>query len=352
MARSINQSVVREAVNVTTTVVGLGRIAPLWLPTLLARPDVVLRGAIDRAGCAAQRAAELGLTCRVATDLGALEPGGLVVNLTPTHAHRNVIEAAFAAGSDVFTEKPLVADLGDAIALVELAERASRRLLVMQNRRATAGARALRDIVESDVIGAASSFRNEVTLGVEPTGVLERNDRPLLREMGIHSLDLGRYLAGVHATAVLAHEFTPAGSLFAGPPAATCIVELADGAELTFHGNWAAPGGRTTWNGRWRISGSRADAVWDGAGDLRVEGPQGDFRPHHLDGGDPSGHARAIGEGLDALLAGRQPPVDGREHLRSLALVAAALRSGTERRWATIEEVVADARAGRPVPCA
>jgi predicted dehydrogenase len=348
-------------------VVGAGRISPHWIPTLMRQPDVEIVGVVDAApDDAAARLAELGLDCRVfATLQQALRGGGanLVVNLTPVDAHRGVIEEAFAAGCDVLSEKPLAPTLGEALWLAELSRTHERTLGVMQNRRNTVHAQRIRAELAAGMLGPVSSLSAELTMSLTPTAAVASKPHPLLQEMTIHTFDMARSFSSEEPVEVFAHEFSPPGSPYAGPPAAVCVFALSGGGAFTFHGNWAAPGHATSFNGRWRIAGARGTVCWDSR-----SAPVCEFEGDRLAFGAPPeprrevwratteddemGHEWSIGEFLDALSAGRRPHMDAEENVKSLAMVAAALRSADLRRWVTVEEVVRDAEAGQGVACA
>jgi predicted dehydrogenase len=348
-------------------VVGVGRISPFWFPPLMRQPDVEVVRVVDAdVRGATERLAALGVDCTVTASLPealAETDADLVVNLTPVEAHRQVIETAFAAGCDVFTEKPLTTTLDEALELVDLAARTGRTLGVMQNRRNTVQSRRIRAEIEAGTIGTPSAYSAELTMFLEPTAVVARKPHPMLQEMTIHVFDQARYYAGEDPVAVIAHEFSPPGTSYGGPAAAVCVWELPSGGAFVFNGNWGAPGHASTFNGRWRISGTLGTVFWDSSSDPVAEFESGrrafgEIPPPRREVwttaqvDDLLGHAASIDEFFEARRAGRPPRVDGRDNLRSLAMVAAALRSAAERRWVTIDEVLSDAAAGGRVACA
>jgi predicted dehydrogenase len=111
-------------------IVGCGNIAGPYAQTLLAHPNLILRGATS---AHLKRAEDFVATYggRVYPSLDALledDEVDLVVNLTVHYAHAEVIRRCLSAGKDVYSEKPLALTSEEARDLVELAEQKGRRL--------------------------------------------------------------------------------------------------------------------------------------------------------------------------------------------------------------------------------
>jgi predicted dehydrogenase len=123
---------------------------------------------------------------------------------TPTSAHRAVVDAALAAGTPVFCEKPLDRDLAAAAALVDAvadAGVASQSGLVL---RSAPVFRALRDLVQGGRLGApmAAVFRDDQYFPIRGTYASEwRADVTqagggCLIEHSIHDVDILRFCFG------------------------------------------------------------------------------------------------------------------------------------------------------------
>jgi predicted dehydrogenase len=261
----------------------------------------------------------------------------VVVNLTPPAIHRQIVEAAFALGCHVLSEKPLAMTLDDAQALVTAARRAGRWLSVMQNRRFDHGVRTMRDGIAEGRIGRPSMLACDLLLAPHFGGFRDRMASPLLLDMAIHPFDQARLLTGLEPVAVTCHEFNPVGSWYAGAAAAVCLFELEDGSVFSFRGSWAAPGFATHWNGMWRVSGSTGTVLWDGEGD-----PIGEvavqptapalFHPTRRQVWERTwpgrtGHAGCLDEMLAALRLDRPAETDAADNVRSLTMVLGALES-------------------------
>lgn len=328
-----------------TIVIGAGFVARFWLPALAARDDVDVVALVDPDD---GRAAELAATHAVVAPvyrslddaLRRTEPD-LAVNLTPPALHRPVIETVLAAGCDVLTEKPLAPNFADARAIVDAANAAGRALSVMQNRRHHPAIVRLREGVESGALGDVVQLSADMYMAMRREVLhFVGEAHPLLLDMAIHTFDQARFLTGADPVAAVCHELHPPHSWFDGAAAAVCTFELDDGSLFSYRGSFIAEGFETSYDAAWRIVGARGTAVWDSVGaPAFAAGEEREERWPVAPPRDVTGHAAAVDVLLDALAAGRPAPTDGVDHLRSLAMVFAAIRSAEERRRVTIAEI-------------
>ena len=338
-------------------VVGLGAISPEWLRSLGMHEDVDVVALVDSdvERAEAQRTA-FGLSCPVFADLAtaiASERAELVVNLTPPTFHRQITEIAIAGGCDVIVEKPLTADLTDAVALVRSAGAAGRTITVMQNRRYHPAIRAMRDGVAAGTIGTLVDISTDMFLWhVFRNTFLAEMDSPLLRDMAIHPFDAARAITGADALTVQALEWSSPSSWMSGAPAATAAFELSNGSVFSYRGSWVAEGASTSYDGAWRVGGTHGTFTWDGDLQLGLETvrrPEGPYEPGVVERTEtsvpavPSGHAIAVAAILDDFREGRPPETVASDNLQSLAMVDAAVRSSRERRTIEIADVLAEA---------
>jgi predicted dehydrogenase len=86
-----------------------------------------------------------------------------VVIASPQATHREIAEAAFAAGKPVFCEKPLGASLGDAEAMVAAAEASGLANMIGFNYVRTPATQFARRLLADGTIGAVTWFRGEHT---------------------------------------------------------------------------------------------------------------------------------------------------------------------------------------------
>ena len=185
--------------------VGLGGHGRRIQSAVTAVPDVVVAAVYDpnveeadaaarRFGCAASPSFEALLTT---------EGLDAVVLVTPNAVHRSQAEAAFAAGLDVFVEKPIANTVADGRAMVDAAERSGRVLMVGHNIRFGRAARTAKEWLEEGRIGEVVSAEihysaNNVQKGTHEGWRFQPGQCPLLpmMQLGIHAVDLVHYLLG------------------------------------------------------------------------------------------------------------------------------------------------------------
>ena len=126
-----------------------------------------------------------------------------VALVTPNALHRRQAEAAFAAGLDVFVEKPIANTVADGLAMVRAAEAAGRVLMVGHNMRRSRAARRARTLIAAGRVGVVVSaelhFASEQALHLPASSWrLQPEACPLLpmMQLGIHGVDLLHYLLG------------------------------------------------------------------------------------------------------------------------------------------------------------
>jgi predicted dehydrogenase len=114
-------------------------------------------------------------------------------------AHGQAVRAGLEAGCHVLVEKPFVTDLEEARELTESAEAKGLTLGVVQNWRTRSNSQALKRALEAERIGPVSHIFFRYLRDREkphlPDYLFDEPD-PILWAMGIHHLDLFRYLLG------------------------------------------------------------------------------------------------------------------------------------------------------------
>jgi predicted dehydrogenase len=272
--------------------------------------------------------------------------------VVPLAAHAAVTEAALRHGLHVLVEKPFTETLEEAQALVAQAERQGLHLMVNQNYRHFAAPRTFRRLVATGELGHVAS------MAVDFWKMFDENYRyfflaePLLSDMAIHHFDLMRFILQDEPVAVSAMSWSEPATPFEGRPAAACLVRFRGGAVVSYRGTWISRGPDTVWGADWRIDGSEQAAL----GTFR--GNQGDRRgedrvtlfaaadapiaaplvatPFTDRAGAVAGFVEWVrsGSAADGLSTGR-------DNLRSLALMHAAIRSAAEGgRLVAIAEVM------------
>jgi predicted dehydrogenase len=276
--------------------------------------------------------------CREAADLTELladdEVEGLLV--ATTHAsHRELIEAAAAAGRHVFVEKPLTLSVDDGRAAVDAAARAGIVLQVGHQRRRLPAHRAIRALLDDGSLGdiemleANHSLPNGFSL---PDEAWRRNpgQSPLgsMTSLGIHQIDNFHYLAGrvagVSAVARPGRDAVTAAGSEGGviDEAAALLFDFESGAVGTLLTSFFTP-----WNIRLAVHGTEGAAFADDDGSRLEVQRRGERQrePRALEEVDTV--ADQLVEFAAAVRGERTPEVGGEEALEVIAVMEAAVES-------------------------
>jgi predicted dehydrogenase len=322
-----------------------------WLQAIVATPDlaeaITIVGLVDLNREAAQSlASEFGLEGAViGSDLSAViaaTKADLVFDVVVPAARYGVVSTALKAGCHVLSEKPMATSLAEAASLVDLAAEAAKVHAVVQNRRFISGVRRMRRFVESGVIGDLTGVHCDFFIGPHFGGFREEMNNVLLLDMAIHTFDAARFVAGKKPLAVYCVENNPPGSWFRHGASAHALFEFSDEVVFTYRGSWCAEGRRTSWESAWRLTGIKGMLTWDGdeAFEAGVTGTEpGLLRgysavnvPGPLKKEETHGHASVIASFIEAIRTGKRPETDGRDNIRSLAMVFGAIESAKSGR--------------------
>jgi len=289
--------------------------------------DEELRAAAERFGCDASTSYDAVL------DRGDVEA---VVLVTPNHLHREQAEAAFAAGLDVFVEKPIANTCTDGLAIIDAARRSERLLMVGHNMRFSRATQKAREVLLDGRLGTVVNV--EIHFSADNTRRLPadawrlRPDQcPLLpvMQLGIHGIDLVHYLLGpirnVHA---VARSVTTSPDVI---DSVTAVFELDGGSAGTLVSNYC-----TQVLFEYRINGTEGTlrctphSCWfrsaedtDGRGDGPAEFY--DYTEH-----DRESYLLQMEAFGRAVRLGERPEIDGWDGLQALAVVEALQRSAAE----------------------
>ena len=337
-------------------VVGLGAVSTEWLRILGRRDDVEVVALVDpNAALAQERRVAFELDAPIFGDVAEAidrERVDLVIALTPADLHRSVAEAGLRAGCDVIVEKPMTADLSEAVALVAAARETGKTVAVMQNRRYHSAIRRLRAEAAAGRIGEVVDVSADMFLWHRyPNTFLTDMDSPLLRDMAIHQFDMARAITRQDAVTVQAVEWGSPTSWMRGSAAAAATFELSGGGAFSYRGSWVAEGASTTYDGSWRVGGTRGAMTWDSEAELTietVERPNGPYAPGVSSrevadvaaSRERTGHEIALEAILEALRSGDDPETVAVDNLKSLAMVVGAVESSKLRRTVVLADLL------------
>jgi predicted dehydrogenase len=326
-------------------VIGAGYWGPNLMRNFAASPEFELRWVCDLDDDRARKALGPMSAVRVTTAVDEVlaDPDVAAVAVaTPAASHLEVAGAALAAGKHALVEKPLAASYGEALSLVEEADRRGLTLMCDHTYCYTPAVAKIREVVHSGLLGDVQYVDSvRVNLG------LVRRDIDVLWDLAPHDLSILDFILpeGCRPQAVAAHGADPIG---AGRVCiAYLILQLTGGAIAHAHVNWLSPTKiRTT-----IIGGSKRTLVWDDlhptqrisifdrgvdltiADDLRDDERREALISYRL--GDMvapalperEGLAGVVDEFARAIREDRKPLTDGRSGLRVLDVLEAASAS-------------------------
>ena len=328
--------------------VGCGGFGRRWVQVLGGKPPVEVAALVDINRAALKEAAaklsvpEERCFDSVEKALRAVE-ADILINVTPPAVHKPIALSAFRAGLHVLTEKPLADTPANCRAMVAGAARYRKKLMVSQNYRFRPWARTVRKLIDTKALGALGScairFYKRPDFGRSYRVYM---DYPLLVDMSIHHFDLMRYCLGVDPARVYATGWAPRWSYFTHQAACQALFEMTKGVHVTYDANWVARGQETGWNGDWRIECSEG-AIWvtEEDGQMVVEADPGSGRatgkkklrvrtkagPVKLARLRTTDQEYSLVEMVNAIAGRRQPETSGKDNLKSIAMVFAAIDS-------------------------
>jgi inositol 2-dehydrogenase len=182
--------------------IGLGRLGRVYARDLATRiPCTRLVAVADVDQAAVDKVTQEFDVARGSTDPGDVIGDAsvdAVVIVTPTSTHRQVTEAALAAGKAVFCEKPLSISLDEAAAIRSAVERSGVFFQMGFMRRFDRGFAAAKQRLEEGAIGDAVVFKSTSRDPFRPSVEYAdpRSSGGLLIDMGIHDFDLARWYMG------------------------------------------------------------------------------------------------------------------------------------------------------------
>ncbi|NOU93731.1 gfo/Idh/MocA family oxidoreductase [Paenibacillus sp. LMG 31456] len=260
------------------------------------------------------------------------EAADFLVNATPPMIHTQVNHAAFDKRLPVFCEKPISFDYAESVEIVQRAERENIPFMIAENYRCLPFVRQMKRMIDDGAIGDISSidvqfFRHHH---------VERNYTVhLLDDIGVHHLDMVRYLTGAEGRRIQANFYNPVNGWVEKKAVinAQVFVELDRDIRVTYSGSISSRGPATPWCGNWRLEGT------EGMLELRDQ-----EIIHTRDGetvrlSDFSGvHAPScLNEFLDSLREGRQGETSGRDYLKTQTLIHYA---GVSNESGRIENII------------
>lgn len=203
------RQVIRMGRELNIAVIGLGRMGRIYAHTIADIDDARLY-AVATEAVAAEDAflSPLDVPHRSdeAAEAFALDAVDAVVIATSTSTHRRLVEEAAEAGKAVFCEKPLALTLDDTRAAIDAAAQAGVPLQVGFMRRYDADYIEAKAAIDAGKIGRPVTFRStgRDPFCPHPSYADPAHSGGLIVDMGIHDMDLARWLMGAEIERVSA----------------------------------------------------------------------------------------------------------------------------------------------------
>ena len=248
----------------------------------------------------------------------------------------------------ILAQKPLAMSPGEALSLVEGCERCGIALQVNQNMRYDHSVRALRSLIEREVLG--EPVLATIEMRAIPHWMPWASEGSSLSTyiMSIHHLDTFRYWLGEPSWVVASTRPDPRTRFRHDDGINLYILEFDNGARAAAWDDvWTGPareGAAADLGIRWRFEGTegvaRGTIGWPGwpdrvpsTLDYSTRGDQGQWRsPRWPQAWFPDAFAGPMASLLRALESGTLPEISGRDNLRTITLCEAVLVSAREHR--------------------
>ncbi len=332
------------------TLVGCGFFAANQMHAWTGIDGVEMVALCDRDEARARdMAARFGVT-QVFTDaarmLAEVQPDFVDI-ATTAPSHRALVELAAEAGTPVICQKPFAPTLADARAMVAACERAGVPLMVHENFRWQSAIRAAASELHSGAIGKPFFGRVTFRSGFDVYAAqpyLAEGARFIIEDLGIHALDVARFLFG--DVAMVTARTARINPRIAGEDVATMLLDHDSGVTSIVDCSYATRGAEELFpQTLLEIDGADGTIRLDRNYQLTVTNAAGtrssDVSPQLLPWAERPWHniqesvARIQEHWVDCLRTGREPETCGRNNVKTLALVEAAYLSA-ERRTSVI----------------
>jgi predicted dehydrogenase len=320
--------------------VGLGRWGRDWAANVLPNlPEVEVVAWVDGDARARRLAAEVahaparGSYSSLEEALEKVDADAVLATVA-IPAHTEVALTTLRAGRHLLLEKPFAPTLAEARRVVTEAEARGLVLSIVQNYRFLPAVQVLTELVRGGSLGPVHRVRIDFRKDHRTDGSTSSSplDHSLVSQISIHHFDLIRSVLGHEPLRVYCRAWNPPWIDGLGTVSAAALLELGGGAVATWGGSLRSAGPETSWAGDWQLELERGAIWWrTGAGGREVV----EVRPHGRRLRRVAVPAGRLGADRAAVLAGFvaavcdgvEPPSAGRDNLRSLAVMTAALES-------------------------
>ncbi|MFD0675626.1 MULTISPECIES: Gfo/Idh/MocA family protein [unclassified Paenibacillus] len=265
----------------------------------------------------------------------------LALLITPPPTRHRLTRAALEAGMHVIVEKPMASNYKEGLELFRIAGEYDKVVSVNQNYRWTPEMKAIRNALESGVIGKLGvvewQFDRDGSRHRGPQAEWRKNrEEPLITELSIHHFDLMRYLLNAQPESIFASSFSPSWNERGGNSSASAIIKFKGGVHVNYFASSANKGKDTTWTGNFRLVGSDGALEFIEGKAYRVTeaGERQELELHEL---EYNGVAYTVNEFVHAVREGKKPATHIADNLISFSMVGAAVESSKTGRLVRLD---------------
>lgn len=270
-----------------------------------------------------------------------------VIVATPADCHLTACEEALSRQLAVLVEKPFTLHLNEAVKLVSLAEATDTPLLVAQNYRYLRSFRTARRLIQDGLLGRVGMVVMQYyRIPHEMAASLAKLPNSVLWGMGVHHLDLIRFILAKEVTSVVADSFTAPWERLPRGASLHAMLSMEDEARVFYTATYESSGHEFFERGQEfyaRFVGERATLhVFQRWLILCERGKL----PRLVRRGSRkiTEEQTLLGQLERAILHGDVPDVSGRDNLQTVALLEACVRSATEKRCINPRELLSESK--------
>ena len=256
------------------------------------------------------------------------------VLVTPPDGHLEQCRLLFSAGLPVLAEKPLAATLGEAAAILDLAEQHALPFSVGLNFRYLPVHQKQRELLASEFLGPVGfgefiyrRNRDGRRAGINKYPLTMR--QPMMLEQSVHHLDLIRYCYGREVIDIMCRTWNPPWSMYDDDANVHALLTLEGGVAVNYFGTWS--GG---WNEpcfEWRTDCQDGIVLQRDLFSNLTYARKTDrvLTPIELQKAEAfyDDTAALLAAFISALELGAKPPCDGIDHIRTLSVCFAGIES-------------------------
>ncbi|MEK5176124.1 Gfo/Idh/MocA family oxidoreductase [Heyndrickxia sp. FSL W8-0496] len=272
---------------------------------------------------------------------------------TSNDLHAPVTIAALDAGIHVLCEKPIATSKQDAEAMIAAVERSGKKLMIAHNQRFVPSHIKARQLIQMGEIGKIYSFRTVFGHGgpenwsVEGKGgwffQKEKAFVGAMGDLGVHKTDLLRYLLGEEIVEVGSFVETSAKDFANVDDNAVCILKTESGIIGTLAASWtyvSKEDNSTIIYGEKAILRLEDDPIHP----LIVQYANGEVVKYELgkiqsNHGEGQNQSHIIEKFVESIILDQEPPISGKEGLKALKVILAALESEKTKKIIKVESL-------------